>query len=398
MRQLLYNTKRALPITLSLIVVVAAIFTLSSYYSNWQESSISSSDGIVELVSNEAAPQQDLQTLIHEAQKNVVQIEASGQAGSSQGSGFIYNDQGDIVTNAHVVRNADSVMVKTSEAQTYPGAVIGIGESDDVAVIRVPQLANQNSLEVDPSYEPNVGDDIIAVGSPHGFQNTVTLGIISGKNRGFTVDNYTYENLYQISADISQGNSGGPLIHQDTGKIVAINSASTREGNTGFSIPLGQVFDRILMWSDTANEEELDYDGDPSTNQSVSAESLEEDAEYLINYFYETINLRDYFTAYSLLGSEEQIKHSYQEFRELVVHSIDIEVTNEHFNVLEEEEKIEVLINSDHNVRVEEEKRETHHYQTEYVIGYENDQLKLLSIERELLSKTEHSNNNSNDS
>ena len=127
------------------------------------------------------------------------------------------------MTNAHVVRNADDIFIKTSEAHTFPGALIGISQSLDIALIRVPQLANREHLEIDVDFEPNIGDEIIVVGSPHGFQNTFTDGIISGKNRSFNVGNYEYNNLYQVSASISRGNRGGPLIHKDTGKIIGIN-------------------------------------------------------------------------------------------------------------------------------------------------------------------------------
>ena len=85
----------------------------------------------------------------------------------------------------------------------------------------------------------------------------------------------------------------------------------------GFSIPISHVFDLLQMWSDTADNSELSFDGDSNIYDSYDNESLKEDAFYLINYYYNTLNVRDYFTAYSLLGSEVQIKHSYEEFRQI---------------------------------------------------------------------------------
>ncbi|WP_188205625.1 S1C family serine protease [Alkalibacillus aidingensis] len=390
-----YQFKKLIPIAITALLVIAGIISLTSYYSNWQETALGSSDGIVEYVADEEAQEHDLQSIIHEAQKNVVQIESTGSSGSNQGSGFIYNDKGDIITNAHVVKNADSVYVKTSDAHTYPGAVIGIGNNEDVAVVRVPQLANHSStLEIDVNFEPTIGDDIIAVGSPHGFQNTVTLGIVSNKGQSFTVDNYEYNDLYQISANITQGNSGGPLIHEETGKIIGINSAATTEGTIGFSIPISQVYDRVQMWSDTANDEELNYDGDPTSFHDLDPSTLRSDAEYLINYYYETLNVRDYFTAYSLLGSDPQMQMSYQDFRELIVSSTDIEITNKEVEEVEDN-RVKISVYTDHQVRTDSETEETHHYKTEYKIGYENDQLKIVDLERELLSRTQNTDTDS---
>ncbi|WP_050980524.1 hypothetical protein [Alkalibacillus haloalkaliphilus] len=163
------------------------------------------------------------------------------------------------------------------------------------------------------------------------------------------------------------------------------------EGTIGFSIPISQVYERVSMWSDTANDDELNYDGDPTLYQDIDPNALEEDSEYLISYFYETLNVRDYFTAYSLLGSDLQSNYSYQEFRELIVHSIDIEI-NSRESLSVEDGIATFKINSDHEIRTDEDTRETHHFETIYEVGYENDQLKILNLERELLSKTSHSN------
>ncbi|MDQ0350421.1 hypothetical protein J2R98_000224 [Alkalibacillus filiformis] len=387
-----YQLKKTAPVVLSMIILLAGTYALVSYYDNWKETAIGSDQAIVEHVTdNESNQGHDLQELIHEAQKSVVQIETTGSFGNNLGSGFVYNDRGDIITNAHVVKDADSVYVKTSEAHTYPGAVIGIGSSEDIAVVRVPQLANSSTLEIDPNFEPNIGDEILAVGSPHRLQNTVTLGHISGTERNLSVEQYEYNNLYQISASILQGNSGGPLIHEETGNIIGINSAAMNEGTIGFSIPISQIYERVSMWSDTANDDELNYDGDPTLYQDIDPNTLEEDSEYLISYFYETLNVRDYFTAYSLLGSDLQSNYSYQEFRELIVHSIDININST--ETLSVEDGIATFkVNSDHEIRTDEDTRETHHFETIYEVGYENDQLKILSLERELLSKTSHSN------
>ncbi|WP_369405074.1 S1C family serine protease [Piscibacillus salipiscarius] len=285
--------------------------------------------------------------------------------------------------------NATDIFVKTSDGtSTYPAALIDMNEKKDIAVLRVPQLKNQGSVNINPNFEPNIGDEIIAVGSPHGYAGTFTDGIISAKNRSFSVNNSEYKNLYQISASILQGNSGGPLIHKETGLIIGINAAASKDGNIGFTIPISQVYDMIQMWSDVADDEELNFEIDPKAYQSVDASSLRNDAEYIVNYYYDTLNVRDYFAAYSLLGSEEQIKRSYQDFRDLSVQSININVQNIELGE-PEEDSIKVTAFADHSIRKNEEILETHHYKSVFTVGYENDQLKILSLNRELLSKTE---------
>ncbi|SEQ54638.1 S1C family serine protease [Piscibacillus halophilus] len=389
---MLKKQNKVLPISLSVAILILGILAIFLYYNYWEDDVLATEDGMIEIVENEEDHEKkDLQTIIHEAEKNVVYIEAVNSSSTSEGSGFLFNDKGDIVTNAHVVKNATDIYVKTSDGtSTYPGALIDLNEKKDVAVIRVPQLKNQGTMEIDPNFEPNIGDEIIAVGSPHGFQGSFTDGIISAKNRNFSINNSEYENLYQVSASISQGNSGGPLIHKDTGLIIGINAAASKEGNFGFTIPISQVYDLIQMWSDVADDEELSFEVDPNSYQSVNPDSLVEDAEYIVRYYYDTLNVRDYFAAYSLLGSNEQIKRSYQEFRDLSVKSIDIELPDDNFEIDEPEgEQVKVNVFPDHHIRKDDDTLEIHHYKTTFEVGYENDQLKILLLERELLSKTE---------
>lgn len=180
-----------------------------------------------------------LKDVIFNTQKKVVMIELED---GSLGSGFLYNDQGDVITNAHVVAGALNVKVKTADARTLTGKVIGIGTDTDIAVVRVPELVGTEPLKLAQKGSADVGDNVLALGSPLGLQNTITTGIISGVGRDFTIDPYVYTNLYQISAPIAPGNSGGPLIHADTGEVLGINSAMASESNTiGFSIPVAEI-------------------------------------------------------------------------------------------------------------------------------------------------------------
>src|SRR5690625_1370238 len=231
----------------------------------------------------------DLKTIVHEANKSVVQIEAISDQVTLTGSGFLFNDQGDIVTNAHVIKDADYIYVRTANANIYPAAVVGISDEIDIAVIRVPELANYASLTIETKNTMEIGDEIIALGSPHGFQNTVTTGIISGIERNFFVDGFRYDNVLQISAQIMQGNSGGPLISRDSGKVVGINSVGTDDGTIGFSIPIHLVYEEITQWSNEATNEQLTFPQIDDMATNVSTERLEDDAKDIIDYFFESI-------------------------------------------------------------------------------------------------------------
>jgi len=314
----------------------------------------------------------DLKEIIHETQKLVVKIELED---GSLGSGFLYNDKGDVITNAHVVANAKEVKVNTTDSKEFTGEVIGISNDTDIAVVRVEGLKEVDPLKIDRSRTAEIGDEVLALGSPLGFQNTVTTGIISGLERDLNIDNFQYEDVYQISAPIAPGNSGGPLVDRKTGEVLGINSAASNQGTIGFSIPITDVLPLIEGWSETPmtslpnvpfKTEQPLYEGG----------SIEDYAQYVVNYFYEALNLGDYVTAYSLLGSSWQSKTNYTEFRKGFLDTTSVYV--EEISLKNEADTITAIatINADErnngaNKNVK--------YKVTYELGYENDQLKLLS-------------------
>src|SRR5699024_8691408 len=249
--------KRFLPIILSIISVIIGAGFIYGIYSDWTQEELTINSSTIDKV-NTNMKGLDLKTIIHNTEKNVMLIEGQNEHETITGSGFLYNEEGDIITNAHVVEDADIIYVRTANAQVYPGAVIGIGEETDVAVVRVPQLAGKSYLPDNDEITAEIGDEIIALGSPHGFQNTVTLGIISGTERNISVEGFDYENAYQISAQITHGNSGGPLINQSTGNVHGINSVGTEDGTIGFSIPIQDVSSQIEQWSNEAQNDQLE--------------------------------------------------------------------------------------------------------------------------------------------
>lgn len=314
-----------------------------------------------------------LKDVIFNTQKKVVMIELED---GSLGSGFLYNEQGDIITNAHVVAGAQNVKVKTADARTLAGKVIGIGTDMDIAVVRVSELVGTEPLKLAQKDSADVGDNVLALGSPLGLQNTITTGIISGVGRDFTIDPYVYTNLYQISAPIAPGNSGGPLIHADTGEVLGINSAMASESNTiGFSIPVAEIQQTVQNWSKnpmkelpvtSASSEEVDYD----------MPSIQDEAQYIVSYFYESLSRQDYVTAYSLLGSRWQGNLSYADFRQGYIKTGEVAIDS----IIASKDGDQVKV----TVEITAEEREDagaiySSYKLNYIVAYENDILKILS-------------------
>lgn len=184
--------------------------------------------------------------LIEEAQQTVYTVYAE----HNQGSAFLYDDEGSVITNAHVVEGSLSVTVKTADNREYIGKVIGYSNEIDVALIHVPELIGTEPFPLDKENESKVGLEVIALGTPLGLENTASFGYLTGVNRTFHLPPHTFENVYQISAPIEPGNSGGPLISVQDKKIIAINSAKRVDAdNIAFSIPLHQVVSLADQWA-----------------------------------------------------------------------------------------------------------------------------------------------------
>lgn len=165
----------------------------------------------------------------------------------SLGSGFLYKKGGFIITNAHVVAGYTNVIVRNSDGEDSPAKVIGISDRYDVALLRAKDYVKERPLEIELN-ESVVGSEVIAIGSPQGFENTATIGYLTGIGRDIDYD-FIYENVYQIDAQIDQGSSGGPLIDAKTGKVIGVNSL-LYTGNTsfGFSIPMYSLLKLVDQW------------------------------------------------------------------------------------------------------------------------------------------------------
>ncbi len=180
--------------------------------------------------------------------------EQFGGVAEGTGSGFIYDDKGHILTNNHVVEGADKIVVQFYDGEEATAKVVGTDPKSDVAVIKV-ETTNYRPLPKGKSGKARVGDWVLAIGSPFGFDQTVTSGIISavGRNDAHILGAPdAYEDFLQTDAAINPGNSGGPLVDLD-GRVIGINSAiatSTKSNaGIGFAIPIdmaGNLADRLI--------------------------------------------------------------------------------------------------------------------------------------------------------
>src|SRR5882672_7775965 len=154
------------------------------------------------------------------------------------GSGFIINSDGYILTNTHVVGNADEVTVRLTDRREFPAKVIGADERTDVAVIKI-NAANLPTVRLGDPTKIKPGQWVLAIGSPFGFENSATAGIISATSRSLPSDNYVP--FIQTDVAVNPGNSGGPLFNM-SGEVIGINSQifSRTGGYMGvsFAIPI----------------------------------------------------------------------------------------------------------------------------------------------------------------
>ncbi len=154
----------------------------------------------------------------------------------SLGSGFFIDSKGYIVTNNHVIENADEITVALSNGKEYEAEIIGRDPQTDIAVIKTKSGKDFPALKLGSSKAMEVGEWVVAIGSPFGLAHTVTAGIISAKGR--VIGSGPYDDFLQTDASINPGNSGGPLINLE-GEVIGINTMIVAGGQgIGFAIPV----------------------------------------------------------------------------------------------------------------------------------------------------------------
>ena len=184
---------------------------------------------------------------------SVVSIETMSQNGGGSGSGFVIDPNGYLLTNNHVVADAMTIKVILNDGREYVAKVLGRDESYDLAVLKI-KATGLKALQFGDSDKVQVGDSVIAFGSPLGLSGTVTQGIISAKDRPVTAgdddSSTSFISALQTDAAINPGNSGGPLVDA-TGAVIGVNSAIASLGSSlgaqsgsiglGFAIPINQA-------------------------------------------------------------------------------------------------------------------------------------------------------------
>ena len=159
------------------------------------------------------------------------------------GSGFIISKDGYILTNNHVVADADKITVTMSDGREFKAELVGADPQSDVALIQIKDSGSLPTLPLGDSSKLEVGEWVIAIGNPFGLDQTVTVGVVSATGRS-SVGINEYENFIQTDAAINPGNSGGPLLNIN-GEVVGINSALfSRTGGymgIGFAIPINMA-------------------------------------------------------------------------------------------------------------------------------------------------------------
>ncbi|NLS77297.1 MAG: PDZ domain-containing protein, partial [Chloroflexi bacterium] len=179
------------------------------------------------------------------------QGQGGGQYQYGSGSGFVYDRQGHIVTNNHVVEGAERIEVVFSDDTTVPATVVGTDPDSDLAVIKVdPEGLDLVAVELGDSDALKVGQKVAAIGNPFGYQGTLTTGVVSALSRSLPASetedggSYSIPDVIQTDAAINPGNSGGPLLDY-AGRVVGVNaaieSAVASSSGVGFAIPVSLV-------------------------------------------------------------------------------------------------------------------------------------------------------------
>ena len=219
----------------------------------WQDSEGSTATTTVptRVTSAPAGTDLSINEIYDKANNGVVQITAASggtapfapQGNTATGSGFVIDEDGHIVTNQHVVNGAQRVTVRFSNGNEVSAQVVGEDPSTDVALLKVGDLPDGvRPLELGSSDSLEIGDLVVAIGSPFGLEGTVTAGIVSALDRELTApDGFTIDGAIQTDAAINPGNSGGPLL-DGQGRVIGINSqiASESGGNegVGYALPI----------------------------------------------------------------------------------------------------------------------------------------------------------------
>ena len=200
-----------------------------------------------EVTQIEKSYQYSLIDIFEKSEESIVQVSVlRGDLDGGMGSGFVYSDEGYVITNQHVVKDAEKVMITFLDGESYIGDVIGRDRDLDIAVVKVsPSNTYLQPIKIGDSSKLKVGEKIAAIGNPFGLSGSMTSGIVSQMGRLLPQESgYSIPDVIQTDAAINPGNSGGPLINMK-GEVVGINtaiqSATGEFSGIGFAVPSNTV-------------------------------------------------------------------------------------------------------------------------------------------------------------
>ena len=200
-----------------------------------------------EVTQIEKSYQYSLIDIFEKSEESIVQVSVlRGDLDGGMGSGFVYSDEGYVITNQHVVKDAEKVMITFLDGESYIGDVVGRDRDLDIAVVKVsPSNTYLQPIKIGDSSKLKVGEKIAAIGNPFGLSGSMTSGIVSQMGRLLPQESgYSIPDVIQTDAAINPGNSGGPLINMK-GEVVGINtaiqSATGEFSGIGFAVPSNTV-------------------------------------------------------------------------------------------------------------------------------------------------------------
>ncbi len=243
-----------------MLLIVVLLYSLSPPVDAQVASGIGQTrSSFLYLTTNQSLSAEELKTInvFEKAAKSVVYITNTAvrrdfwslntfEVPQGSGSGFIWNTQGHIVTNFHVIYGAHSIQVILDDQSTHDAQVVGVDPDHDLAVLQIKSAKNQlYPLEIGNSKNLRVGQHVLAIGNPFGLDHTLTTGVVSALGRSIkSINDRTIEGAIQTDAAINPGNSGGPLLNS-SGKLIGVNtqimSPSGAFSGVGFAVPVGIV-------------------------------------------------------------------------------------------------------------------------------------------------------------
>jgi serine protease Do len=181
-------------------------------------------------------------SLVHVRVRRAVTKDDDGEEQEGRrtsGSGFVVDERGFIVTNAHVVELAETILVRLSDGRRVPAKVVGKDNRVDLALLRIEGASGLTAIPLGDSNRVRVGEFVLALGHPFNLEHSVSFGIVSRKGAPLTVAAPGFD-FIQTDAAINPGNSGGPLVNM-AGEVIGVNSMAARNGSIGFAIPSNLV-------------------------------------------------------------------------------------------------------------------------------------------------------------